>query len=217
MNNKAVVTAGKPDRVQQTSRRTHALVETALLVAVTLVMGLTPLGTIRTPLLSISLVTIPVAIAAMLIGVQGSIACGTIFGITSFINALTGASGLLSTLFTISPFGVFVTAVIARILMGIFTGLIYRGLHGIHGLRTASYYITALAAPLLNTFFFMGSLVLFFYHTDYIQNLAAGLGAVNPISFIVLLVGVQGMIEAVVCTGLAGTVGLLVAKALHRH
>ena len=42
------------------------MVELALLLAITIIMGTTPLGTIRTPFLSISLVTIPVAIGAIL-------------------------------------------------------------------------------------------------------------------------------------------------------
>ncbi|MEE0954379.1 MAG: ECF transporter S component [Eubacterium sp.] len=200
-----------------TSAKTRTMVETALLIAVTIIMGMTPLGTIRTPFLSVSLVTVPVALAAMLIGPMGAFACGTVFGITSFINALTGASGLLSTLFNINPFGVFVTAIIARMLDGIFDGLIFKGLHKVLKRNPLSYYLTGLAAPVLNTVFFMGSLVLFFYNTDYIQEMASGLGAANPMAFIIALVGIQGVIEAIVGCALAGTVGLLVAKALQRR
>ena len=36
-----------------------------------------------------------------------------------------------------------------------------------------------LLAPVLNTVFFMGFLVLLFYQIDYVQNLAASLGAEN--------------------------------------
>lgn len=208
--------AAAKSRGANVSSRTVTMAETALLVAVTIIMGTTPLGTIRTPFLSVSLVTVPVAIAAMLIGPVGAIVCGTVFGITSFINAVTGTSGLLSALFQISPFGVFVTAVIARLLDGLFTGLIFRALHRVTKGKSLSYYLTGLAAPLLNTLFFMGSLILFFYHTDYIQNMASKLGTAGPFSFVVALVGVQGLIEAAVGCALAGTVGYLLAKALHR-
>lgn len=216
MKNTSYARTKESDRMQ-TSRNTRTLVENALLIAITLIMGLTPLGTIRTPFLSVSLVTVPVAIAGMMVGSTGSLICGTVFGITSFINALTGTSGLLSTLFTINPFGVFVTAVVARMLMGLLSGLIFRGLHAIRPLKTASYYIGAVSAPVLNTVFFMGSLVLFFYHTDYIQGLVQKLGVANPFAFIIALVGVQGLIEAVVCLLIAGTVGLILAKALQRN
>ena len=203
-------------RVTDSSLKIKFMTETAILIAVTLIMGLTPLGTLRTPFLSVSLVTIPVAIAAMLIGPAGAFVCASVFGVTSFINALTGASGLLSALFQISPFGVFVTAVIARMLCGLSTGYIFKGLHKLTK-NAAAYYLTGLAAPLLNTFFFMGSLLIFFYNSDYIQNMAASLGAVNPMSFVITLVGVQGLIEAVAGCVIAGTVGFLVAKALHRR
>lgn len=192
------------------------MTETAILIAVTLLMGLTPLGTLRTPFLSVSLVTIPVAVAAMLIGPMGAFICATVFGFTSLFNAVTGASGLLSALFEISPFGVFVTAVIARMLDGIFTGLIFKGLHKITR-KQVTYYLTGLAAPVLNTLFFMGSLVLFFYKSEYIRNMAQSLGAVNPMSFVIALVGTQGLIEAATGCILGGTVGFLAAKALHRR
>lgn len=198
-------------------RSTRTLAETALLVAVTLIMGLTPLGTIRTPILSISLVTVPVAIAAMIIGPMGGLICGTVFGLTSFINALTGASGLLSTLFMINPFGVFVTAVLARMADGLLTGLMFKGLHSIRRLRTLSYYLGAVCAPILNTAFFMGSLVLFFYRTDYIQGMVTKLGVKNPLTFIFALVGIQGIIEAAAALAIAGTISLVLAKALQRR
>lgn len=198
--------------------KVQTMVETALLIAVTLIMGLTPLGTIRTPILSVSLVTVPVAIAAMLIGPMGAFACGTVFGITSFINAITGTSGLLSALFQVSPFGVFVTAIICRMLDGILVGLIFAGLSKVlKGKASAvSYYVTGLAAPVLNTVFFMSSLMIFFYNSDYMKEIATKLGAVNPMSLIIAMVGVQGVIEAIVGCAVAGTVGLLVAKALGR-
>ena len=58
--------------------------------------------------------------------------------------------------------------------------------------------IGAICTPVLNTVFFMGFLVLFFYNCDYVQNLAQTLGATNAFMFIVLLVGVQGVMEFLV-------------------
>lgn len=200
--------------------KTEFMVKTALLIAITILMGTTPLGTIRTPFLSVSLVTIPVAIGAMTIGPAGAAICGTVFGLTSFLNALTGTSGLLSTLFAIRPVGpagVFVTAVIARILDGLCTGLIFYALKEKLHIRNLAYYLTGLAAPLLNTLFFMTSLILFFYQSDYIQNMAQGLGSHNPMTFVIALVGVQGVIEAVVGCLLSGSVGLLLTKALRKR
>ena len=99
----------------------------------------------------------------------------------------------------INPFGTFVTTVVTRTLEGFLTGLIFKGLHSINGVKKFSYYIARLCCPLLNTLLFMSSLVLFFYNTDYVQAFVTALGAKNPLIFVVLFVGVQGLIEAGIC------------------
>ncbi|WP_051656932.1 ECF transporter S component [Butyrivibrio sp. AE3004] len=197
------------------SRETRYMVETALMIAVTLIMGNTILGTIPTPFLKISIVTVPVALSTMLIGPAAGIICGIVFGINSFVSALTGASGLLSTLFTISPVGVFFTAVIARLLDAAFVGGIYKLIHR-GKLKTASYYITGALMPLFNTVFFMTSLCLFFYNTDYVQSLVSNYNATNPFAFVIAMVGVQAVVEAVIGCILGGTVGVVLAKVLRR-
>ena len=80
------------------------------------------------------------------------------------------------------------------------------------GPRRIEGFVASLSAPLLNTVFFMGYIVLAFYQTEYVQGLVAAKGATNPLMFIVLLVGVQGLIEAVVCS-VAGTA---VARGIHK-
>lgn len=210
-----MTSASKESTAATSSRKIQFMVEAGLLIAVTLIMGLTPLGTIRTPFLSASIVTVPVAIAAMLIGPWGAFICATVFGLTSLFNAVTGTSGMLTMLMQVNPFGVFVTAVVARMLMGICDGFLFKGLKKLSH-KPFIYYLTGLAAPLLNTFFFMSSIIIFFYNSDYIQGIAADKGVANPIAFVIAIVGVQGLIEAIVGCAIGGTVGHLVARALHR-
>ena len=147
------------------SSKTRYMVETALMIAIVLIMGNTVLGTIPTPFLKVSIVTVPVALAAMLIGPAAGIICGIVFGLNSFAGALTGASGMLSTLFTISPVGVFFTAVVARLLDATLVSFLFKVLHK-GKLKQASYYITGALMPLFNTVFFMSFLCLFFYHRE---------------------------------------------------
>ncbi len=195
-----------------------AMVETALLMAITIIMGTTVYGTIRTPFLSISLVTIPVAVAAIIVGPVGGLLCGATFGICSFINALTGTSGMMTALFAISPVGTFVTAFVPRVLEGLLVAFIFKALQKVKakGFKVLSYYIAAVCCPLLNTLFFMTSLVLIFYNTDYVQGLASKVGATNPFNFVILLVGVQGLIEAAACLVLGGAISQAVSKAVKR-
>ena len=48
------------------------------------------------------------------------------------------------------------------------------------------------------------------------QNLVASKGATNPLMFVVLLVGLQGLIEMVVCTITGGAAAKGVAAALKK-
>ena len=70
-------------------------------------------------------------------------------------------------------------------------------------------------SSLLN-YLLMSALVLIFYHTDYIQGFVTSLGVSNPFTFVVAFVGVQGLIEAIVCFILAGAISRALSAALHR-
>lgn len=66
---------------------TRWLTQLALLVAVLLVMNYTPLGYLQVGPLSMSLLTIPVAIGAMTLGPVAGAILGGVFGTTSFVSA----------------------------------------------------------------------------------------------------------------------------------
>ena len=63
----------------------------------------------------------------------------------------------------------------------------------------------------------MGYIVLFFYNTEYVQNLVALKGAVNPIHFVIVLVGVQGLIEAVSVAILGGILAKVLSKVVKKQ
>ena len=179
---------------------TKYLVELALMIAIIFVMAFTPLGYLRTPGLSITFLTVPVAVAAMILGPKGGAICGAAFGITSLMQCF-GTSAFGAMLLGINPFG-------PRILEGLLSGLIFKAVRSKN--KNLAYFAGGLACPVLNTIFYMSSLVLFFYNTDYIQGFVDTHGVTNPFAYVVALVGVQGAIEAVVCT----VVGAAVARAL---
>jgi len=68
------------------NNKTKFLTQLGLMIAVIIVMSLTPLGYIKTPGLTITLLTVPVAIGAMLLGPVGGLVCGLTFGLTSFLS-----------------------------------------------------------------------------------------------------------------------------------
>lgn len=190
------------------------LAQLALLIAIEIVMKLVGLGSVPVGPLYMSFLTLPIAIGAILMGPTAGGILGGVFGIVSFKDAITGASVMTGTFFQFAPVKTFVLCVIMRILMGICVGLIFKALDKSLKGNTTSYVIGSLSAPILNTLFFMGFIVLAFYKTDYIQNLVANLGVHNPLSFVIALVGVQGLTEAVVCCILGTIITKALAKAL---
>ena len=195
---------------------TRYMVELAMMIAIIILMSFTPLGYLRTPGLSVTLLTIPVAVGAIILGPKGGAICGLAFGATSFYMALNGSSAFAAMLLSINPFGTFITCIVARVLEGWITGLIFAALYKTAAARKISYYVASLACPLLNTLFFMGFLCIFFYNTEYIQGIASGLCVSNPILFVAAFVGVQGLIEAVICFIIGSIVSRALCAALKR-
>ena len=186
------------------------LVQLAMLICIQLVMKAIGLGSVPVGPLYMSFLTLPIAVAAIIIGPAGGTITGAVFGLVSFKDALTGGSVMTSTLLGVSPIHTFILCVVTRTLMGFLTGVVYSLVKKFDHKRTWSLFVCSIAAPLLNTLLFMGYICLVFYHTDYVQNLVNTLGVSNPFSFVVALVGLQGLIEAVA----VGVVGGIVCKAL---
>ena len=191
------------------------MVEMALLIAVILIMAFTPIGYIRTLGLEITLIVVPVAVGAVTLGPAAGAALGAVFGITSFIQCF-GMSPFGAALLGINPIYTFIVCVLPRTLMGWLTGLLYQGFLKCGPLKKGAVVLANLCCPLLNTFFFMGTLVLFFYQTDYVQGIATELGAGNFLMFIVLFVGLNGLVEAAACF-VAGSAVSQALKKVMKH
>ncbi len=201
--------------MKQNANKVHRMTQLALLVAITLVMAYTPLGYFRTPILSVSFLTVPVAIGAILMGPTTGAILGTVFGLTSFADAFTGG-GMKAMLLTINPVYCFITTVFARLLCGLVCGLVFYALNkALHGSKL-SYVLSALVCPAANTVFFMGFIMLFYFNSDYVQGLCTNYGVTNPIALIVAMVGIQGLIELVICGAVASAVCIPLAKYLHK-
>ncbi len=187
-------------------------VELAVLAAIILLLEVTGLGMLKTFGLELTIMHVPVIIGAIVIGPTGGAILGATFGLISFWECF-GKSIFGAALLSIDPFLTFLVCVPPRVLMGWLCGLIFKGMHRIlKKEHIVSYIVAALGGALLNTLFFMSALCLCFYNTEYIQGFANTLGSNNVFMFVVLFVGVQGLVEA----GLCATVGTLVSKAV-RH
>ena len=179
--------------------RVRTMTQLALLLALLLILSYTPLGYLPVGPLVLSLLSVPVAIGAMLLGPLGGAVLGGAFGLTSFFNMMRGSSPMGAALFAISPAATFVLCFVSRVAMGVCCALVYRLACKLLPRRTKlCCAVGGLAAPLCITLFFMGLLVALFYNSDYVQGLVAQMGAANPLIFVVGMVGLQGLVEAVV-------------------
>ena len=83
--------------------------------ALIIVLGITRLGMISiSPTISLTIMHIPVLLAAMIAGLGGGITTGAVFGIFSLILAATSPTGALDPLF-VNP----LCSVLPRILLGV--------------------------------------------------------------------------------------------------
>ena len=205
------------------------LVQMALLVAIIILMAFTPIGYIRMPGLEITLIVVPVAVGAVLMGPLGGAILGGVFGITSFIQCFS-MSAFGTVILQINPVLTFLVCVPTRILAGWIAGLVFvafkkkRLTHQVEDMegkvvykmyrifpKGFPYYAANLACPLLNTIFFMTALCICFFQTDYIQSLAGGRGV---FSFVVFFVGVNGLVEALACFVVGTAISRILAKVL---
>ena len=68
--------------LEQSRSRTSFMVKLAMMVAIIFVMAFSPLGYLRTPGLTITFLTVPVAVGAIILGPAAGAVCGCAFGMT---------------------------------------------------------------------------------------------------------------------------------------
>lgn len=156
------------------SAKTVELVELALFAAIIVVMASVPfLGYIPLPFTRATILHVPVIIGCLMFGPKKGAILGTLFGLTSLIQATFNPN---LTSFAFSPFysmgGVhgngwsLVICFVPRILVGIVPYFVYRLFmklpEGLKGRQTISLAIAGLAGSLTNTLLVMNFIYLFF-------------------------------------------------------
>ena len=163
----------------------------AVLSALIVVLSFLPIKAF----VEITLTIIPISIGIIIGGYKMGLILWTIFGLISYVQCF-GYSAFGATLFSINPFFTFLVCVPTRIVAGGISGFVA------DILRNKNSKISALAAsvlmPLLNTILFTSTLVVLFYQTEYIQSFVTALNALNPLHFMVLFVGINGLVELLV-------------------
>lgn len=140
----------------------------SLFIAVMAVMNFTPLGYITTGAFSITLMTIPVALGAACGGMWGGAVLGTVFGLTSFLQAF-GIGFMIdpmaATLFNENPVYYTLTCFVPRILAGLLSGLVIFLFEKGRKMTIFKFALAATVVPTINTFGFLGLYMTFYSGT----------------------------------------------------
>ncbi|MDR0531655.1 MAG: ECF transporter S component [Oscillospiraceae bacterium] len=178
----------------------------SMLTALIIILTFTPIGYLNTGALSITLIHLPVIVAAVTLGIPGGVSMGAVWGVTCLIKAylVPPADGLLFR----NP----LTSILPRVLAGLVAGLLFWALS-----RRAKQLKTALAAgiaafggALTNTIVTLSMLYLLYHNALQIENVSiGGLG-----KWIWVAAGLNAPIEIAAAVLLAVPVSLAVKKAL---
>ena len=187
----------------------------AILTAIILIMAFTPLGYLHIGPLSMTLIMIPVAVGAITMGPGVGAFLGAVFGLSSFVQCF-GLEGFATMLFSINPFYYFLLTMVPRIAMGFFCGLIFLAFAGKDSLRPVGFVAASFSAAALNTILFMSALVIFFLPYEDVFHLPDH-SFKTVLTAVVTMVGIQGVIEALVCTAAGSAISAALYSYYHRH
>lgn len=184
----------------------------SILVAVTVVLQ--TLGAVfpfKVAGISISLVMIPLTVAACFFGVKGGAIIGTAFGLTVFVHSIMGLDAAGATILAINPLFTFCITVVRGLLAGVLTGIVYKFLSKIKA-SWLKYMITGLFSTIFNTGIFIGFYALLF--NDLLVSAAnASEYANNIFGFIIFaVVGINFLFEALTTLALSPAVCKAIEK-----
>jgi len=186
--------------------KTKKLVHLAMLAALTILLGIVPnIGIIQIGIISLTILHIPVLIAALLYGIEGGIFIGLVFGVTSWFVAVTRGATPLDLLF-VNP----LVSVLPRVLFGAASGLLYR-IVGKEGTwikdATVAFIGSLIHSLLVLTYVFIFGLSIFYSGTNFTEGIQV---------YIAFILGANVLPEALFAGFVCASVGKALKRILNR-
>lgn len=201
--------------------KAKALTLVGLLAAVEVVLTLTPLGFVPLGVTKATTIHIPVILGAVLLGPAAGAVLGGVFGV---LSVLTNTFQPTVTSFVFTPFYALtpdfsgngwslVVAIVPRILIGVVSAYVFRVLARFSKSGSAALIGAGIAGSLTNTILVMGGIYLFFG-----ESYAAAKGIAFSALFGVIMgvIGINGVLEAIVAAILTLALGRPLVKAFSR-
>ena len=193
------------------------LAQLGILIAVMLLFHSTGIGYIKVGAIEMTIMLVPVIIGAIVLGPTAGMVLGGVFGITLILLPSTQAFFMSMNL----PGTIILCVLIRGMGLGFLSGLIFKGLKKIDKSNVWSYETTGLITALLNTFLFIaGAALIFGNHPtmhEFFKDM--GMSATTPGAIFLALfivVGVQAIIEAALCTLIAAIIAKTIMTYLHK-
>ncbi|MCL2494297.1 MAG: ECF transporter S component [Oscillospiraceae bacterium] len=197
----------------KTSKRqkTYELALYAMLTALIIVMTFTPVGYITTPTLSVTLIHLPVIIAAVTLGPKGGTLTGAVWGITCLIKAFVAPPSPIDGLLFRNP----LVSVFPRVLAGFAAGVIFWAISksGRNTKAALGSGLAALGGALTNTVVTL-SLIYILYH-DALEIQGVSVGGLGR--WMWAIAGVNAPIEIAAAVVLAVPVSVAVRRVMAKQ
>lgn len=176
-----------------TTKKTTQFTRLALLAALLVVLGCTPLGFISIPPISITLMHIPVIIGSLMLGATYGGVLGLVFGLVSMLKAATSpnpADLVFSPFASGMPLASLVMCIGPRVILGILPAILNKLLLKVLKKQAINFTISACISTAVHTILVLGCLSLFFK-------------AIRVQEIFMYIIGVNGVLEMVAAGVLA--------------
>ena len=208
----------------QRSKQVQGMAILAMFTGIIFLLTFTPLGLIDLPVIKATILHVPVTIGSILLGPKKGAFLGGMFGLSSMIKN-TLVPGLSSFVFSPfipvpgldrgSPWALFICFV-PRILVGVTPWLVYTLIKTLFrksnaGIQTVGMVIAGIVGALTNTALVMGSIGVILTEA---YAAAQGIPADAVLGFILSIVAVNGIPEAIVAAVITPAVCVPMVRAL---
>ena len=203
-----------------TSMSVRSMIQVALFGAIIVILAFTPfLGYIPLGFTRATIIHIPVIIGSILMGPKKGAVLGFVFGVTSFINNTmnpTVTSFVFTPFYSLGEFsggiGSLIICFIPRVLVGVVPYYVYKGVKALtrsEKVSSPGLILAGMSGALVNTLLVM-NLIFVFFRDAYAK--ANGVAESTVYTFILSVIGINGVPEAIVAAVFTLGIGKILMK-----
>lgn len=169
------------------------------------ILGLIPIGP-----LSITIIPVTVALAAILLGTTDGAIIGGVWGVITFIRAFVWPTSPLATIVFVNP----VVSVLPRIMVGVVAGVVYQQFKTRFNKQGVAISVAAICGSLTNTILVLG-LIYLFYKGNAPQLYQVNVKALLP--YLLGVIGTNGVPEAIFSGIVTPLIGRPLLKVVNKR